>query len=89
MDDPVAVEKIHPGENLPHDVLDPLRSEARRRTLLDVEVEVLVDMLEHEVQHHLAVQPLAVTDVQQSARRLIYLLHRQSRVIKQSQSVST
>ena len=71
MDDPVAVKEVHPGEDLPHDVLDPLGSEAGWRTLLNVEVEVLVDMLEHEVENHLPVQALTVTDVQQPGMSLV------------------
>ena len=67
----MAVEEVHPGQDLPHDVLDPLGGEAGRGTLLDVEVEVLVDMLEDEVEDHLPVQALAVTDVQQSGKIVV------------------
>ena len=72
MNDPVAVEEIHSGQDLPHDVLDPLRSQARWGTLLNVEVEVLVHVLEHQVEHHLPVHPLSVADVQQPEMILIY-----------------
>ena len=69
MNDPVAVEEIHSGQDLPHDVLDPVLGEAGRGALLYVEVEVLVDMLEHQEQVHLPAElhALAVADVQQSA----------------------
>ena len=61
----MTMKKINPGQNLPHNVLYPLRGQARRRALLDVKVEVLVDVLEHQVEHHLPVHPLAVADIQQ------------------------
>ena len=66
---PVAVEEVHPREDLPHDVLDPVLGEAGRGALLYVEVEVLVNVLEHQEQVHLPAElhALAVADVQQSA----------------------
>ena len=72
MDDPVTVEEVHAREDLPHDVFDSLRSQAGWGTLLYVEIQILVDMLEHEVEHHLPVHPLAVADVEQPEVRLIY-----------------
>ena len=64
----MAVKEVDPGQYLPHNVLDPLRCEAGRRTLLNVEVEVLVHVLEHQEQVHLPphLHPLAVTNIQQS-----------------------
>ena len=37
----VAVEEVHAGEDLPHDVLDPVRVQARGRASLYVQVQVL------------------------------------------------
>ena len=72
----MAVKEVYPGQYLPHNVLDPLRCEARRRTLLNVEVEVLVHVLEHQEQVHLPphLHPLAVTNIQQSGSREIRLM---------------
>ena len=61
----MTVEEVHAREDLPHDVFDSLRSQAGRWTLLYVEVQILVDMLEDEVENHLPVHPLAVADVEQ------------------------
>ena len=72
MDDPVTVEEVHAREDLPHDVFDSLRSQPRGRTLLYVEIEILVHVLEHEVENHLTVHPLSVADIQQSEVREIY-----------------
>ena len=72
MDDPVTVEEVHAREDLPHDVFDSLRGQAGRGALLYVEIEILVDMLEHEVEHHLPVHPLAVADIEQPDVRLFY-----------------
>ena len=65
----MAVKEVNPGQYLPHNVLDPLRCEAGWRTLLNIEVEVLVHVLEHQEQVHLPAElhALAVADVQQSA----------------------
>ena len=41
VDNSVAVEEVDPGEDLPHDVLDPVRSQARGRASLYVQVQVL------------------------------------------------
>ena len=68
MDDPVTVEEVNTGEDLPHDVFDSLRSQTGWGTLLYVEVEILVDVLEDEVENHLAVPrvPLPMADVHQA-----------------------
>ena len=65
---PVAVEEVHPGEYLPHDVLDAIMGQAGRRNPLDVEVQVLVHMLKHQEQVHLSahLHPLAVANIKQS-----------------------
>ena len=72
MDDSVTVEEVNTGEDLPHDVFDSLRSQTGWGTLLYVEVEILVDVLEDEVENHLPVHPLAVADVEQPEVRVIY-----------------
>ena len=41
MDDSVAVEEVDPREDLPHDVLDPVRGETGGRAALNVQVQVL------------------------------------------------
>ena len=41
MDDSVAVEEVDPGEDLPHDVLDPVGGQAGGRAALYVQVQVL------------------------------------------------
>ena len=64
----VAVEEVHPGEYLPHDVLDAIMGQAGRRHPLDVEVQVLVHVLKHQEQVHLSahLHPLAVANIKQS-----------------------
>ena len=63
--DAVAVQEVHPAQQLPHQVLDLVLGEAGRRALGQVGVEVLVHVLEHEVEDHLAVVARAVADVLQ------------------------
>ena len=41
VDNSVAVKEVDPGEDLPHDVLDPVRGQARGRASLYVQVQVL------------------------------------------------
>ena len=43
MDYPVAVEEVHAGEYLPHDVLDAVVGQPGGRHPLNVEVEVLTN----------------------------------------------
>ena len=41
MDYPVAVKEVHPGKDLPHDVLDAVMRQSGGRHPLNVEVQVL------------------------------------------------
>ena len=41
VDYPVAVKEVHPGEDLPHDVLDAVMRQSGGRHPLNVEVQVL------------------------------------------------
>ena len=68
MNYPMAVEEVHPGEYLPHDVLDAVMGQAGRGHPLDVQVQVLIHVLEHQEQVHLAahLHPLTVANIKQS-----------------------
>ena len=69
MDDPVAVKEVDAVDDLPGHILDGLQGQTGRRTLLYVRCQILVDMLENEVQRHLALQTLAVSNVQKSGMK--------------------
>ena len=63
----MAMKKVDPRQYLPHDVLDPLRSQTWRRTTLNVLVEVLVNMFKYQEQVHLPpINPLSMTNIKQS-----------------------
>ena len=64
----MAVKEVHPGENLPHDVLDPIVRQTGWRHSLNVEVQVLVHVLKHQEKIHLTthLHPLTVTNIKQS-----------------------
>ena len=65
MDDPVAVEVVHPAQQLPHQVLHLVGREAWGRTVLEELLEVLIHVLEDEVELHDLVVLGAGADVQQ------------------------
>ena len=64
----MAVEEVDPGENLPHDVLDPIVGQTGWRNPLNVEVQILVHVLKHQEKVHFAahLHPLTVTNIKQS-----------------------
>lgn len=53
--------------DLPH--LDPILPQPGIRALFEVGGQVLVDVLEHQVQRHLALPPRAVAYIKQSVER--------------------
>ena len=42
MDDPMAVEEVHPAQDLPHEVLDLVRGQSGGRASLQVRVQILL-----------------------------------------------
>ena len=64
MDDPMAVEEVKTTKNLPHQILDLVLTKTRWRTLCQVRVEVLVQVLKDKVENHLAIIAVgAVADI--------------------------